>query len=300
MSDKSLTLTHQVSFSTKIQDYVMLTKFRLSGLVVFSAAMGFIIGSGSGFSWTRLGLLVIGGFLVTGSSNGFNQIIEKDLDRLMERTQNRPLPTGRMSMAEAITASLLMGILGVAILWLTINPLCGVLSLFSLLIYTLVYTPAKRITPFSVLIGAIPGAFPPLLGWIAATGNVGLEGLSLYAVQFIWQFPHFWAIAWVLNDDYKRAGFKMLPADGGRTKKSAFQTLVYTICLLPLALLPQFFGFTGTITTVLMFICGLVFTAQAVNLYITCEIKAAQKLMFGSFIYLPIVQIVWMIDKLFG
>lgn len=299
MSDKSLILTHPVSFSTKIQDYLLLTKFRLSALVVFSAAMGFIIASGSGFSWIRLGLLTLGGFLVTGASNAFNQVIEKDLDKLMERTRNRPLPAGRMGIPEAVAASLLMGIAGVGILWLAINPLCGVLSLLSLLIYILVYTPAKRITPFSVLIGAIPGAFPPLLGWIAATGEVGLEGLSLYAIQFIWQFPHFWAIAWVLHDDYKRAGFRMLPSGGGQNKKSAFQTLVYSICLLPLALLPQFFGFTGTVTTVLMFICGLVFTAQAVNLYITCDTKAAQKLMFGSFIYLPVVQIVWMIDKLF-
>ncbi len=299
MSDKSLTLTQQVSFSIKLQDYMLLTKFRLSGLVVFSAAMGFIIASGSGFSWARLGILTLGGFLVTGASNGFNQIIEKDLDKLMERTANRPLPTGRMGIPEALMASLLMGISGVGILWLAINPLCGVLSLLSLLIYVLIYTPAKRLTTFSVLIGAIPGAFPPLLGWIAFTGEVGLEGLSLYAVQFIWQFPHFWAIAWVLHDDYKRAGFHMLPSGGGRNKKSAFQTLVYTICLVPMALLPQFFGFTGTVTTILLFICGLLFTAQAVNLYISCETKAAHRLMFGSFIYLPLVQIVWMIDKLF-
>ena len=278
---------------------MLLTKFRLSGLVVFSAAMGFIIASGSGFSWARLGILMLGGFLVTGASNGFNQIIEKDLDKLMDRTANRPLPSGRMGVPEALMASLLMGISGVGILWLAINPLCGVLSLLSLLIYTLIYTPAKKITPFSVLIGAIPGAFPPLLGWIAYTGEIGLEGLVLYAVQFIWQFPHFWAIAWVLHDDYKKAGFHMLPSVGGRDKKSAFQTLVYTICLVPLALLPQFFGFTGTFTTILMLVCGLIFTVQAVNLYINCETKAAQKLMFGSFMYLPLVQIVWMVDKLF-
>jgi len=300
MSDKSLTLTEQVSFSAKLQDYMLLTKFRLSGLVVFSAAMGFIIASGSGFSWTRLGILVLGGFLVAGASNAFNQVIEKDLDKLMDRTANRPLPSGRMNVSEALMASMLMGISGVGILWLAINPLCGVLSLLSLLIYVFIYTPSKRLTPFSVFIGAIPGAFPPLLGWIAYTGEVGLEGLALYAVQFIWQFPHFWAIAWVLHDDYAKAGFRMLPSNGERNKKSAFQTLVYAICLIPMALLPQFFGFTGTISTILMLICGLIFTIQAVNLYISCETKAAQKLMFGSFLYLPLVQIVWMIDKLFN
>jgi protoheme IX farnesyltransferase len=299
MSDKSLTLTQPVSFSSKVQDYLLLTKFRLSALVVFSAAMGFIIASGPGFSWARLGLLMLGGFLVTGASNAFNQIIEKDLDKLMERTANRPLPAGRMSVPEAMTASVFMSVLGVGILWLTINPLCGVLSLLSLLIYVAIYTPAKRITPFSVFIGAIPGAFPPLLGWIAYTGSVGLEGLILYANQFIWQFPHFWAIAWVMHDDYMRAGFRMLPSPGGRDKKSAFQTLVYTICLVPMALLPQFFGFTGTLSSILMLLAGVFFTIQSLDLFRHGEMKQAQKLMFGSFIYLPLVQIVWMIDKLF-
>ena len=185
MSDKSLTLTEQVSFSATLHDYMLLTKFRLSGLVVFSAAMGFIIASGSGFSWTRLGILVLGGFLVAGASNAFNQVIEKDLDKLMDRTANRPLPSGRMNVSEALMASMLMGISGVGILWLAINPLCGVLSLLSLLIYVFIYTPSKRLTPFSVFIGAIPGAFPPLLGWIAYTGEVGLEGLALYAVQSV-------------------------------------------------------------------------------------------------------------------
>ncbi len=299
MSDKSLTLTQPVSFSSKVQDYLLLTKFRLSALVVFSAAMGFIIASGPGFSWMKLGLLMLGGFMVTGASNGFNQIIEKDLDKLMERTANRPLPAGRMSVSEAMLACILMAVLGVGILWLAINPLCGVLSLLSLLIYVAVYTPAKRITSFSVFIGAIPGAFPPLLGWIAQNGSVGLEGMILYANQFIWQFPHFWAIAWVMHDDYMRAGFRMLPSPGGRDRKSAFQTLVYTICLVPMALLPQFFGFTGTLTTLLMVLFGILFTLQSLNLYRQGEMKQAQKLMFGSFIYLPLVQIVWMIDKLF-
>jgi len=299
MSDKSLTLTQPVSFSSKVQDYLLLTKFRLSALVVFSAAMGFIIASGSGFSWARLGLLMLGGFLVTGASNAFNQIIEKDLDKLMERTANRPLPAGRMSVTEAMTASVFMSIVGVGILWLTINPLCGVLGLLSLLIYVAIYTPAKRITPFCVFIGAIPGAFPPLLGWIAHTGSVGLEGLILYANQFIWQFPHFWAIAWVMHDDYMRAGFRMLPSPGGRDRKSAFQTLVYTMCLVPMALLPQFFGFTGTLSSILMLLAGVFFTIQSLDLFRHGEMKQAQKLMFGSFIYLPLVQIVWMIDKLF-
>ena len=296
MQEKSLFLPRTYSISSRIQDYMQLTKFRLSGLVVFSAALGYLIATGSNMSWTSLFLLTLGGFLVTGSSNAFNQIIEKDTDKLMDRTADRPLPSGRMSVTEAMLAAIFMGVSGIFILWTGLNALCGILSFFSLLIYTLVYTPAKKITSFSVLIGAIPGAFPPLLGWIAAKNHIGMEGLILYAIQFIWQFPHFWAIAWVLNDDYLKAGFKMLPGNG-RTKSSAFQTMVYSICLIPLGFLPELFGFTNTFVTVLLVLSGIFFTAQAVKLYADCEIKSAQKLMFGSFIYLPLVQIIWMIDK---
>ncbi len=299
MQEKTLTLPMTATFSSRLQDYVQLTKFRLSSLVVFSAIMGYIIAMGRDFSgWTLL-LLSVGGFLVTGSSNAFNQIIEKDLDKLMDRTANRPLPTGRMSVTEAMIAAFIMGIAGIAILWLGINPLCGILSFFSLLLYTIVYTPAKRITPFSVLIGAFPGAFPPLLGWVAGRNEIGLEALVLYAIQFIWQFPHFWAIAWMLHDDYQKAGFKMLPAGTGRTKGSAFQTLVYAICLIPMAFVPALFGFTNMYISLSIALTGVFFTIQAARLYIHCDEKSAQKLMFASFIYLPVVQILWMINKLF-
>ncbi len=298
MNQETLIITDSVSFSTRIQDYVQLTKFRLSSLVVFSAAMGYIIAMGNSFSWQTLFLLSVGGFLVTGSSNAFNQIIEKDLDKLMVRTANRPLPTGRMTIPEAYAAAISMGISGVAILWVGINPLCGILSVLSLMLYALAYTPAKKITPFSVLIGAIPGAFPPLLGWVAGRNEIGMEALVLYAIQFIWQFPHFWAIAWVLHDDYERAGFKMLPTGQGRTKGAAFQTLVYSICLIPLAIFPAVFGFTGIFATVLMVIAGILFSAQALRLFNQCDLKSAQRLMFGSFIYLPVVQIIWMLNKI--
>lgn len=299
MQDKSLVLPNQVSFSEKIQDYIQLTKLRLSSLVVFSAAMGYVIATNGQFRWSDFLLLMLGGFLVTGSSNAFNQVTEKDLDKLMERTKNRPLPTGRMSVTEALLASFTMGIAGVLILWFGMNPICGILSLLSLLLYAVVYTPAKRVTSFSVLIGAIPGAFPPLLGWVAAKNEVGFEGLLLYAIQFIWQFPHFWAIAWILHDDYRKAGFKMLPSGTGRTKQSAFQTMVYSVCLIPLGFLPHFFGFTSLLSSSLIIVCGILFSMQAFRLYSTCEMKDAQKLMFGSFVYLPVVQIIWMVDKLF-
>ncbi len=299
MQEKTLELPNSISFSSRMQDYVQLTKFRLSSLVVFSAVMGYIIATGKDFSWSVIGILSLGGFLVTGASNAFNQVIEKDLDKEMDRTANRPLPTGRMSVAEALIAAFLLGITGVAILWFAINPLCGILSLLSLLLYTIVYTPSKRITPFSVLIGAIPGAFPPLLGWVAGRNSIDHEGLVLYAIQFIWQFPHFWAIAWILHDDYLKAGFKMLPAGAGRTKGTAFQTMAYAICLIPMGLLPAVFHMTNWLTAILIVICGILFTIPAVRLYRNCDYKSAQKLMFASFIYLPVVQIIWMINKLF-
>ncbi|REK32868.1 MAG: protoheme IX farnesyltransferase [Bacteroidetes bacterium] len=299
MQDKAVSLMQSVPTTSRIQEYVLLTQFRLSSLVVFSAAMGFIIASGPGFSWSQLLLLTLGGFLVTGSSNGFNQVIEKDLDKIMDRTAERPLPSGRLSVQEAMAVSMLMGISGVLILWFTINPLSGFLSLFSLFIYTLIYTPAKKFTPFAVLIGAIPGAVPPLLGWVAAKNEIGLEALLLYAIQFIWQFPHFWAIAWVLHDDYLKAGFRMLPSAGGRNRMSAFQTLAYSICLIPLGMLPYFFGFVSIYTSLIIILSGLLFTAPAFYLYRDCDMRSAQKLMFASFIYLPLIQLAWMIDKLF-
>ena len=296
---KPIAIEKSFSPGAKIQDYVQLTKMRLSGLVVFSAAMGFVIATRGDFSWTKLITLIVGGFLVTGSSNAFNQIIERDLDKLMKRTATRPLPDGRMSLVEAILAASIMGITGIAILWFLMNPLCGILSALSLLLYTLAYTPSKRFTSFSVLIGAIPGAFPPMLGWIAARNEIGFEAIELYIIQFIWQFPHFWAIAWNLDDDYKKAGFKMLPTKGGRTKSTAFITMVYTSVLIPIALLLYYFHFVSLPGMLIIAACGLLFTFQSYRLFQECSVKAAQRLMFGSFFYLPVVQIAIMLDKLF-
>ena len=283
---------------SKIQDYVQFVKLRLTLLVVFSAVAGFSIATSGAIDWNKLVLLIIGGFLVTGSSNGFNQIIEKDLDKLMKRTANRPLPDNRMSVNEAFIAASLMGISGVSLLTFFLNPLSGMLGALALLLYTFVYTPLKRVTPFAVFVGAFPGAIPPLLGWVAVTNSIGIEALVLYCIQFIWQFPHFWAIAWVMDEDYKKAGFRMLPSSGGRNKASAFQTIVYAAGLIPIGLLPFYFHMAGIISAVIISICGILFTMQAINLYRTCSLKAAQQLMFGSFIYLPIVQIALIADKI--
>jgi protoheme IX farnesyltransferase len=289
-----------ITITSKLRDYGQFIKLRLASLVVLSAAIGFVVGSHGGVDFAKMWLLVVGGFLVTGSSNGFNQIMERNLDKLMDRTQNRPLPQERMSLHESILIASLTGILGVTILWIFMNPLSGILGLLALILYTAVYTPLKRVTPFAVFIGAFPGAIPPLLGCVAATsgfGEIKLDAWVMFAVQFMWQFPHFWAIAWVLDEDYKKAGFHMLPSLGGRDKSSAFQVLVYTLFLLPISLLPVLFGMSGTFSIVIIATCGVFFSYQAYNLYKQCTVEAARKLMFGSFIYLPVVQLAVMIGK---
>lgn len=299
LAEKTGELEKESTINQKVIDYALFIKLRLSSLVVFSAAIGFVIGSPDSISWSKLLLLVIGGFLVTGSSNGFNQIIERDLDKLMTRTANRPLPQGRMSLKEAITLASIMGVSGVLILGIFMNPLSGILGAAALLLYTLAYTPLKRKTPFAVFIGAFPGAIPPMLGCVAASqgfGYIGLPAMILFAVQFMWQFPHFWAIAWVLDDDYKKAGFQMLPA-GGRNKSSAFQVLIYTLFLLPISLAPIVFNLSGSISAVIISTCGMFFIYQAYNLYTQCTVKAASQLMFGSFIYLPVVQLAIMFGR---
>jgi protoheme IX farnesyltransferase len=293
------TTENRVTVMSKIRDYAQFMKMRLTSLVVLSAAISFVIGS-ERVDFTKLLWLILGGFLVTGSSNGFNQIIEKDLDKLMERTQNRPLPQERMSVNESTVLATLLGIAGISILWVFMNPLSGILGATALFLYTIVYTPLKRKTPFAVFVGAFPGAIPPLLGYVATTSGFGaipFQAWVLFVVQFMWQFPHFWAIAWVLDDDYKKAGFRMLPSLGGRDKSSAFQVLVYTLFLLPISLLPVLFGMSGSISAIIISTSGIFFTYLAYNLYKECTIESARKVMFGSFVYLPIVQLAVMIGK---
>ncbi|MEO6904240.1 MAG: heme o synthase [Bacteroidia bacterium] len=284
---------------SKIKDYAQFIKLRLASLVVLSAAIGYVVGAKT-VDWNKMGLLVLGGFLVTGASNGFNQIIERNLDKLMNRTQNRPLPQDRMSVNESFLLAFITGVSGVVILWVFMNPLSGLLGLLALILYTCVYTPLKRVTPLAVFVGAFPGAIPPLLGHVASTsgfGEIELGAWVLFVGQFMWQFPHFWAIAWVLDDDYKKAGFQMLPSLGGRDKRSGFQILLYTLFLLPISILPVLFGMSGIISAVIISVSGILFAYQAYKLYRDCTVEAARKLMFGSFIYLPIVQLAVMIGK---
>ncbi len=294
--EQTVILEKSGTFGTKISDYAQLSKLRLAALVVFSAAMAFLMGSDE-VNWGQFFVLITGGFLTTASANGFNQVIERDLDRRMVRTALRPIPDGRMSPLEGLIASALFGAAGICLLGLFINSESALLGLISILLYTLAYTPMKRRSPFAVFIGAIPGAIPPLLGWVAATGSFGMGAWLLFSIQFLWQFPHFWAIAWVLDEDYKKAGFKMLPT-GERDKDSAFQALLYTLSLLPLAFMPYVFGLTGWMTVLIMSAVSIYFLMLAFRLFIRCDMESAKKLMFGSFIYLPVVQIIMVLDKI--
>ena len=286
------------NLTLKIQDYVQFLKLRLTLLVVFSAAITFAYAAKGNLVWGQLWLMVLGGFLTTASANGFNQVIERELDKLMMRTRFRPLPTQRMTMAEGLTASILMGIAGIFILTYYFNVITGVLALFSIITYAFIYTPLKTRTSFAVFVGAIAGAMPPLLGYVAYSNSFGFEPGIMFAMQFIWQFPHFWSLAWVLDDDYKKAGMNLMPSSEGRSKNSAFQIMLYTLILIPVSLLPLKFGMAGYTLAIVSLIAGLAFFMQSVKLYRQCSIKAARELMFGSFLYLPIVQITLLIDKL--
>lgn len=235
---------------------------------------------------------------MSGASVTINQVIEKDYDKLMTRTMNRPIPTGRVSVQEAIIFSIVCFVLSIAILAICSNILTVVLSIISMILYCFVYTPLKRVGSIAVFVGAIPGALPPLLGWVAATGTISYEALLIFGIQFIWQFPHFWAIAWVADDDYKKAGFKLLPVGGQKDLNTAIQIMIYTLFLLPLGLLPAVFGLTGIHSAFVVTICGVLFLAQTFSLMKTVSRQSAMRIMFGSFLYLPIVQIAFLLDKL--
>jgi len=282
----------------KVRAYLELLKIRLSLLVAFSCAFGYGLALRGSINWNILLMLTFGGFLLSGASGAINQILEKDLDKLMKRTRNRPLPTERLSSNEALWFALTCLLISVIILWVYTNPLTVILSLVSMILYSFVYTPLKRVGPVAVFVGAIPGALPPMLGWIAATGTISYEAMIIFGIQFIWQFPHFWAIAWVADEDYKRAGFKLLPSGGGRDINTAIQIMIYTMFLIPLALLPAKFGMTGIDSAIVATVSGVAFFAMTLSLMKTGSQKSAKLIMFGSFLYLPIVQIAFLMDKI--
>ncbi len=274
--------------------YLVFTKFRLSFLVILSALSGYLFAGGK--DGLVIFYLMLGGTLVTAASNGANQIWERDLDKFMNRTNRRPLPTGQMSVREAYiicTCSLIIG----TILLAMINWKSALLGLLAFITYVFVYTPLKQKTPWAVFVGAFPGAIPPLLGAIAHTNAFGFEPGVLFFVQFTWQFPHFWAIAWVLYDDYLKAGFSLLPSKTGRSKHSAFQIMVYALALIPFSLVPWLLGWTGIYSLIIASVLGIGFFLYAYKLYHSLEVSDARKLMFASFVYLPIIQFVYVFDR---
>lgn len=286
-----------LSIGERVKVLFELLKFRLASLIAFSGAMGYCLGA-KDVSWEKLTLFIIASIGITGSANIINQIIEKDLDKMMKRTASRPLPSGRITVKQAIVWCVVLGVVSLVIFISVFNLITGLVSLLSLVLYGFVYTPLKRVGPIAVFVGAIPGAFPPMIGWIAATNHFGLEPGILFAIQFFWQFPHFWAIAWVLDEDYKRAGFKLLPANGLKDSDTTLQIMIYTVFLIPIGWLPYELGMTGINSALVATVFGVLFLAQTFHLMRKCTDKTAKQLMFGSFLYLPIVQIAFLLDKL--
>ena len=290
----------------KIKDYLQLMKPSLSIMVVFSSIISFLLTQGSENYvdiWKMIFLLFAGGMLVTGSANAINQVVEKDTDALMKRTAKRPVASGRMSVTEGWIFSIITGTLGVFILGNYFNWLAAGLAAFSLFLYAFIYTPLKKVNSIAVLVGAVPGALPCLIGWAAGDATLSIGGWVLFAFQFFWQFPHFWAIAWVAHKDYSAAGFKLLPADKGPTKFTALQTILYSLILIPVTLAPFFVGMCsyddtqGIISLVLIGIANLFMTGRCVALYKKMDVGSARKVMFGSYMYLPVVMLALLLSK---
>ncbi|MFV9552331.1 heme o synthase [Algibacter sp. PT7-4] len=284
-----------------ISDFKEITKMRLALSVVFSSLAGYLLGVDT-VNFKTLVLLAFGGYFMVGASNAFNQIIEKDLDALMDRTKDRPIPAGRMSVNTAFIIATLFTVLGIIILY-TINKQTAMFGAISIFLYTCVYTPLKTKTPIAVFVGAIPGAIPFMLGWVAATNDFGVEPGTLFALQFFWQFPHFWAIGWFLFEDYKKGGFYMLPT-GKQDKGTAVQTIMYTIWTIIVSVIPVF-GFTGKlqlsiVAAVLVFLSGLWMLYYAIRLFKMMTEKAAKQLMLVSVSYITLVQIIYVVDKFIG
>ena len=282
-------------------DFKEITKAGLAISVLFSSIAGYLLGVNdeNPFRWSVLLVLSIGGYCMVGASNAFNQVIEKDIDALMDRTKNRPVPSGRMSPKMALFVASLLTITGIVLLY-TINPKSAMFAAVSIFLYTSVYTPLKTVTSLSVFVGAFPGAIPFMLGWVAATGDFGIEAGTLFLIQFFWQFPHFWAIGWFLYEDYEKAGIFMLPT-GKKDNGTALQVILYTVWLIGASLLPAL-GYTGQlyitpIAAILVFLLGLWMLFYAVRLYQLRTAKSARTLMLVSVSYISLLQIVFIVDK---
>jgi protoheme IX farnesyltransferase len=311
MMTRSLNSSASFSFASKVKDYFQLIKFTLSFTVVFSCVICYLLAPNIvGFDLKMIVILFIAGLLVTGSANAINQAVEKDTDALMKRTGKRPVANGRMSVAEAYTFAIVAGIIGVWMMYQFFNISAALLSAFSLFLYAYIYTPLKKVSSISVLVGAFPGAIPCLIGWIAATNLFSpfatVEGAAisngagwaLFGIQFLWQFPHFWAIAWVAHGDYAKAGFKLLPGGKPPTKMTALQSIAYAVMMIPVGMLPFYFGLTGITSMWIVTFANLFIVIQCIRLYVTMDVKAARRVMFSSYIYLPVVLLALLADKI--
>jgi protoheme IX farnesyltransferase len=301
------------NFVLKVKDYFLLMKFTLSFTVVFTCVISYLLAPNIvEYSWLYIIILFIAGLLITGSANAINQAVEKDTDALMRRTGKRPVANGRMSPAEAYTFAAIAGIGGIFLMYFFFNLNSALLSAFSIFLYAYVYTPLKKVSSIAVLVGAFPGALPCLIGWVAATGLISPfatihvngniysngAGWALFGIQFLWQFPHFWAIAWVAYKDYAKAGFKLLPSQQGPTKFTALQSVLYTIVMIPVGVLPHYFHITGIISLWIVIAANIFLLVQCVRLYKEVSVAAARRVMFSCYIYLPVVFLSLLADKM--
>ncbi|HEY5368044.1 MAG TPA: protoheme IX farnesyltransferase [Hanamia sp.] len=317
--NKSATIMPQsISFSlaSKVKDYFILIKFTLSFLVVFSCVASYLLAPNVSFNFISVFVLFVAGMFITGSANAINQTVERDTDALMKRTASRPVASGRMSVNEAWRFAIIIGAVGIMMMWYWFNIESALIALFSLFLYAFVYTPLKKVNSISVIVGAFPGALPCLIGWVAATGVISpfasfqvlstsgeviqyfnYGGYILFAVQFLWQFPHFWAIAWLAHKDYQNAGFRLLPSQAGPTRFSAIQTVIYSMMMVPVGMLPFYFHIGGIEALWILLVCNLSMVFVSIMLVIKMNAAAARRVMFSSYFYLMIVFLALLFDK---
>ena len=274
-------------------------KFTLSFTVVFTCVICYMLAPKvMAYDWSMILLLTFAGLCITGSANAINQAVEKDTDAQMKRTANRPVASGRMSQQTAYTFAIITGILGVVIMWKYFNFSSALLSAFSLFLYAFIYTPLKKINSIAVLVGAFPGALPCLIGYVAGNDDFAYAGWALFLIQFLWQFPHFWAIAWVSHTDYSRVGFKLLPAKEGPTRFTALQSIMYAVLMIPVGFIPYYLNLTGEVSMWVLLVANIFMVVQCIRLYQNMGVPAARRVMFSSYIYLPIVYLALLADKL--
>jgi len=283
----------------KLKDYTQLIKPSLSIMVVFSSVISYLLAPKVvEFDWKMILLLFVAGLLVTGSANAINQVVEKDTDAMMKRTAKRPVASGRMTAGEGWAFAIITGVIGVFMLGNFFNWLSAGIALFSLFLYAFIYTPLKKVSSISVIVGAVPGALPCLIGWAAGNDVLSAGGWVLFLLQFMWQFPHFWAIAWIAHNDYAKAGFKLLPSELGPTKYTAIQTIIYSLLLIPVGVIPYFIGMSGIVSLVIVALANVFMVWRCVQLYRNMDVPSARRVMFSSYIYLPIVLLALLADKL--